>query len=215
MVTDYFSLGSSTLIPVSADDGRNRPRVVTRHSGKTAGGDVSAALKWLNPVVTYMVVGDMTLALNLGTAFAAATGCTGYMITTVTVSTAVRRFPTVTVSAVANEGANAINLFPVSIPLLGRARAQNLLGVVSGGGEIQSSQLTAICDPVVCAEDLIPCASDVVNGRYELTAQTLATAGQSEPTVAPASGFVGTAENTGTYPVERTRYRITARKDIY
>lgn len=226
-VVDYFSLASTSLVPFESDPGDNRQRIVTRHYGrfkKTGTGAFEGAEAtsgvWRNPTVKYLVVGDMTLAVTLGNAFAATTGTTGYMITLVTAETGIRRFPVVTVQGTANEGADAINLFSVSIPILARARPQNLLGAiaVSGGkttgGELQACSLQASCDPVVLAENMAPCASDVVGGRYELHAETLAAVGESAPTMAGAAGFALIAAPNVDEGANYRRYRVTARKEI-
>lgn len=224
---DYFGLASASLVPIESGDGADRPHVVTRHYGKQAGADVTSLTKWVNPFVRYMVVRDMTLSLNLGTAYPATfeTGVdydgvtrsimtrTGYMITSAIVETAARTFPVVTVSAVANEGADAINLFPVSVPILARARAQNLLGAISGGGEIVRFALSATCQPVVLAERFAPCASDVVDGRYEAQVETHAYDFDDAP--AAAGGFQPNGAPAANGAREYMRYIPIARKDIY
>ena len=230
-VTDWFNLASASLIPFKSDDGTNRPRVVTRHYGKAAGAEQTGPV-WRNPYVKYMVVGDMTLSVTLGKAYAKKTGTingpyvsngtwyfgnhsgmteTGYMITEVTIDTR-HAFPVVTVSAVANEGRDAINTFAVSVAISARARAQNLLGGVSGGGQLQTVSLRAVCAPVVLAEGAEPCASDVVNGRYELRADTLAANLESAPVA--AGGFVATGEPAACGGTEYKRYTLMATKEI-
>ena len=226
-VIDYFNLGSSALVPFESDPGDNRRHIVTRHYGKfkktgTGAYEGAEAISgaWRNPTVKYLVVGDMTLAVTLGKAFAATSGATGYMITSAIAETNIRRFPVVTVQGTANEGADAINLFQVSIPILARARPQNLLGAiaVSGGettgGELQMCSLQASCDPVVLAENMTPCASDVVGGRYELHAETLAAGGESAPTMAGSAGFALIAAPNVDEGANYRRYRVTARKEI-
>ena len=230
-VTDWFNLASSTLIPFESDDLTNRPRVVTRHYGKAAGAEQTGPV-WRNPYVKYMVVGDMTLSVTLGKAYAKKTGTingpyvsngtwyfgnhsgmteTGYMITEVKIDTR-HAFPVVTVSSVANEGSDAINTFAVSVAISARARAQNLLGGVSGGGQLQTVSLRAVCDPVVLTEGAEPCASDVVNGRYELHADTLAANLESAPVA--AGGFVATGEPAACGGTEYKRYTLMATKEI-
>lgn len=224
---DYFQLASPFLVPFESDEGTNRAHVVTRHYGKfkkTGPGAYEGAEAisgaWRNPTVKYMVVGDMTLAVELGKSFAAVKSGstmtkTGYMIVSVTVETGHRRFPVVTVRGTANEGADAINLFAVSVPIFARARPQNLLGAVSGGGELQVCSLAATCDPVVLTENMMPCASDVVGGRYELHAETLATDGESAPTATASGGFTMVADPPVGAGADYIRYRVTARKEIY
>lgn len=210
-VTDYFGLASPTLVPFESDDGTSKPHIVTRHYGKGEGADATGPT-WRNPVVKYMVVGSTTLNVALGRAYAGSDTETGYMITSATVETALGRFPVVTVAAVANEGANAINTFSVSVTIQARARAQNLLWGMSGGGALHALTLAAICDPVVVQENMAPCASDVVNGRYELHAETLATNFDAAPSA--ANGFTGLGSpvaKSGTY---YTRYQLSARREI-
>ena len=231
-VVDYFGIGSATLIPFESSDGASRPHLVTRHYGKAAGASQTGP-KWLNPTVKYMVVGNMTLSITLGKAFAAKTGTiygpywngsawtfgnhtgtteTGYMVASATVETAIGEFPVVTVSATANEGADAINKFSASVPILARARAQNLLGAISGGGELHALTLAATCDPVVLQEGLEPCASDAVNGRLEVHAETLATNFGAAPTA--GSGFAEIGAPVAKSGTNYTRFQIGATKEI-
>ena len=224
---DYFGLASSALVPFESDDGANRPRIVTRTYGKTAGADQSSLTQWINPTVKYMVVADATLSVILGKAFPATKTAgydydnvwteimtrTGYMITSVIVDTRLNTFPIVTVSAVANEGADAINTFAVSIPIVARARAQNLLGCISGGGELQALTLAALSDPVVIQERFAPCASDVVNGRFEIHSETLAIHGESAPTA--AGGFTATGYPEIRHGVGWTLFNFSATKEIF
>lgn len=224
-VVDYFGLGSSALVPFESDAGENRPHVVTRHYGRHSASARTGANQslsritaeqtgpaWRNPTVKYMVVSDTTIATYLGKAYAAETG--GYMIVSVTVDTRTRRFPVVTVQGVANEGADAINKFFISVPVKARAQAQNLLGAVSGGGELQSCTLAATCNPVVLQECLAPCASDVVDGHYELHAETQAASGEAAPTCTSAGGFAALGEPAAMEGKNYARYRLTARKEI-
>lgn len=226
-VIDYFNLGSSTLVPFESDPGDNRRHIVTRHYGKFKKTGIEAyegadaiSGAWRNPTVKYMVVGDMTLAVTLGKAFAATSDATGYMITSAIAETYIRRFPVVTVQGTANEGADAINLFHVSIPILARARPQNLLGAIAvsegktTGGELHACSIQASCDPVVLAENMTPCASDVVGGRLELHAETLAAASESAPTMAASGGFTLIAAPSADEGANYRRYRVTARKEI-
>ena len=102
-----------------------------------------------------------------------------------------------------------------------RARPQNLLGAiaVSGGkttgGELHACSIQASCDPVVLAENMTPCASDVVGGRLELHAETLAAASESAPTMATSGGFTLIAAPPADEGANYRRYRVTARKEIY
>ena len=228
-IVDWFKLGSSRLVPFDSDAGVNRQQIVTRHYGryKNVGGSAyegasAVSIDWRNPVVKYMVVRDMTgnspLHVTLGAADAGTSSATGYMITSVTVETAEKKFPVVTVQGTANEGVAAINQFDIYVPILARARAQNLLnalatqgGEVKGGGMLSCS-LRAMCDPVVLTENMVPCASDVVGGRYEIHAETKASSGESPPSV--QNGFT----NIGVSKVESgqdyARYTLEARKEM-
>lgn len=208
---DWFGLSSSALVPIASTTGDTRHRVAVSHGGKYESGVNEVGKVWRNPSVTYAVKSNTTVAVQLGKAWkprnasgqevavgASTIAVSGFMITTVEIVTEVGKFPTVTVSAVANEGANAVNNFTVnankfnvSVPVVARSKAQNLLNAISGGGHLQSCRLVAACDPVVCEENLMPCASDIVNGRYELSAETLAPNGEAAPTMTAASGTNG------------------------
>ena len=223
-VADYFGLASSSLVPVASTTGDTRHRVAVSHGGKYERGVNEVGNVWRNPSVTYVVKADTTVAVQLGKGFAAQKrGSTmtvsGFMITTVEIMTEVGKFPTVTVSAVANEGANAINNFTVnknkfnvSVPVVARSRAQNLLNAISGGGYLQRCSLVATCDPVVCEENLMPCASDIVNGRYELAAETLAANREAAPTM--NGGFALIDDPKQTRESDFIRYTIEARKEM-
>ena len=237
-IIDYFNLASSALVPIAATTGDTYHRVAVQHGGKYESGVNEVGKVWRNPSVTYVVKADTTVAVQLGKAWkprntsggeasvgASNIAISGYMITTVEIVTEVGKFPTVTVSAVANEGANAVNNFTVnankfnvSVPVVARSKAQNLLNAISGGGYLQRVALVGTCDPVVCEENLMPCASDIVNGRYELTAETLAANGEAAPTMAAASGTNG---GFALLDVPRQgrdcdflRYQIEARKEM-
>ena len=223
-VTDWFNLASSALVPISSDSGDVRKRTcVTNASwsgGKQNGGagrfsaDVSeVGGTWRNPTVTYRVCADVDLGVTLGKAYAASgADVSGYMITGVRVSTAVGAFPTVTVTATANEGVNAINLFSVSIPVKARSRAQNLLNAISGGGQLQTCDVVASCSAVVCEENNMPCASDVVQGRYTVNATTYAPNGESAP--AGANGFTSVGRPRSGGDVDYAAWSITVEKEI-
>lgn len=229
-VEDFFNLASSALIPVASNSGDKHHRVAVSHGGMYEVGVTATGGIWRNPSVTYRVVRDTTLVVKLGQGFAAQkSGSTmtvsGFMITTVDINTEVGSFPTVTVSAVANEGANAVNNFTVNankfnvyVPIVARSKAQNLLNAISGGGHLQSCRLVASCDPVVCEENLMPCASDIVNGRYELSAETLAPNGEAAPIMTAASGTKGgfalIDEPRQWRDCDFMRYTIEARKEM-
>lgn len=214
---DYFGLRSNVLTPIASDSGDNRQRICVSHTGKFEKGVDNVSGTWRNPRVTYIVRQSGTVSVTLGKAYAAKrsgnTGTvSGYMITSITVETRVGQFPTVTVEAVANEGANAINTWPVSIAVIARSKAQNLLNGVSGGGMLNACTVVACCDPVVIEEDLMPCASDVVHGRIELSATTIATAKEGEPTA--AGGFTSLGAQKAWADASYTTYKLNARKDL-
>ncbi len=217
VVEDFFNISSNSLVPISSDSGDNRQRVCVSHLGKHTPGVSETSGVWRNPTVTYSVVKDCTVRVTLGKAFAATKSdstmtISGYMITGVTVETGAGRFPAVTVTGAANEGADAINKFKVEVPVKARSRAQNLLGAVSGGGHLQALTLAAQCDPVVIAEKMMPCASDVVNGRMTVNASTLAPGLESAPTA--ANGFTATGEPKSESHAAYRAWSITARKEM-
>ena len=234
-VEDFFNLGTANLVPISSDAGDNRQRVCVMNATTNYSGDQTGAGRytrnysnssldptstsgvWRNPTVTYRVVHDCTVATQLGKAFPAtrsgsAMTVSGFMITSVKVSTAIGKFPTVTVAATANEGANAINLFDVSIPVVARARAQYLLGAVSGGGNLQTCEAEASCSPVVVAENGMPCASDVVGGRYPVRAQTYAPNREAAPVA--ANGFTSTGAPKSGEDRDFPTWSVVAEKEI-
>ena len=197
-VTDYFGLTSASMVPVASNSGDNRQRICVAHTGKFEQDVGAASGVWRNPSVTYAVLRPFTFAATLGKAFAPKqSGVSGYMITEIEIVTAAGTFPTITVRATANEGADAINLFPVSVPVVVRSKAQNLLGAIGGGGLLNACTLVASCVPVVVAEDMMPCASDVVNGKITVNAQTVATAGEAAPTAQNGFGSLGEPKQTG------------------
>lgn len=220
---DFFNLASDALIPISSTSGAYVERAAAAHYGRYSSGVNASGGTLLAPSVTYAVVKDTTVNAYLGRAFAAlyssgSMTVSGYMITAIRVETAIGSFPRVTVSAVANEGAPAINEYQVSIPVVARSKAQNLLGAISGGGFLQRLAITATCDPVVLMENLMPCASDIVNGRYELDAETIAANGESAPTMAEASGanggFALIESPEGRVDCDFLRYAVKARKEL-
>lgn len=227
-VTDYFGFASANLIPISSDSGDGKRRTCAANAtwsgssqnggaGRYSSGVNDIGGIWRNPTVTYRVVGDVTFSTQLGKAYSATkSGSTmtisGWMITSVRVQTAVGKFPTITVSAVANEGANAINLFSVSVSVVARARAQYLMSAVSGGGNLQTCDIEASCTPVVCAENNMPCASDVVGGKYVARATTYAPGGDTAPTA--GNGFTSVGEPKACGDKDYPMWSITAEKEI-
>jgi len=225
-VEDFFGLASSALVPIASTNGDEYHRATAAHNGKYENGVNQISGIWRNPSVTYVVKANTTVSVQLGKAFAAQkSGSTmtrsGYMITTVEIVTEIGKFPTVTVSAVANEGANAVNNFTVnankfnvSVAVVARSKAQNLLNAISGGGYLQRVTLRGTCDPVVCEENLMPCASDIVNGRYELAAETVAPNGEAAPTMAASAGFAMVGVPKVGADSNFVRYSIDGRKEM-
>lgn len=217
-VTDWFGLASDALVPIESSSGDDAKRICCRDLGR-ANGASFADIPWRNPTVKYLVVADVVLSVTLGKAFAATKSgrnvvASGYMITSAAVSTASRAFPVVTVSAVANEGADAINKFAVSVQIMARARAQNLMGAIGGDMDsLESCTLVASCDPVVLAFGGAPCASDVVKGRIEVSAETRAVRNsQSAPT--SAAPFTATGITTSGIGTGYSTHTIKAIKEL-
>ena len=216
-VVDYFGLASSSLIPIGSDSGDNRERVCCAHMGRFSPGVNQSSGVWRNPSVDYLIVADMTVALTLGKAFAAekvggVMTVSGYMITSAQIATGLGRFPVLRVHGSANEGQDAINKFNISVPVVSRARSQNLLGALVYGGTFESVVLTASCDPVVVTENMMPCASDVVNGVLQVSAETVAAANESAPEA--SGGFALVGEVKVTHEGNYRRYSVIARKEI-
>ncbi len=210
---DYFGLTSSSLVPISSNSGDNKQHICVAHVGKFEENVEACSGVWRNPTVTYAVLRSFTFKATLGKAFAATqSGVSGYMITEIEVATSVGSFPTITVSATANEGSDAINLFPVSVPIVARSRAQNLIGAISGGGHLNACNLVACCDPVVVAENMMPCASDVVNGKITVTASTVAANGETAPTV--QNGFASLGEPKQMEGQQYAMWQIVAERGL-
>lgn len=220
-VVDYFGMASAALIPFESNPGTAARRVATTVGGRYTGGSETGACTWRSPTVKYMVVQDMDLVADLGKAFAAeftGTGknkimtVSGYMIVAVEVDTAAKAFPVVTVRSAANEGVDAINRFMAEVNVRARARAQNLMNAISGGGELQALKLSLHCDPVVLEEGLAPCASDVVRGEATVAAQTVALNHESAPV--PGGGFELAGCPVQYSGIDYARYSLNARKGL-
>lgn len=237
-VEDFFNLASAALVPVSSNSGDSKTRTCVMNAVSSGGAQTGAGRYsrdyshaandptevsgvWRNPSVTYDVVADCTVTLKLGKAFAAqytGTGSnrrmtvSGYMIVDVRVETSLGTFPRVTVTAVANEGADAVNLFDVSIPVVARARAQLLLGALTGGGNLRRCDAAATCSPVVVAENNMPCASDVVGGRYVVSAETLTPNREAAPVA--ANGFTSTGEPKSNGDRDYPSWSVSVEKEI-
>lgn len=218
-VNDWFGLALATpgLAAVKSGSGDARPRVRVSHGGRFEKEVSEAGGVWRSPSVTYQVYADTTLSVTLGKAYAAtmsgkAMAVSGYMITSVEVQTQLGAFPTVVVRAAANEGADAINRWTVRIPVKARARAQNLMGAVTGGGELQSLRLAASCSPVVLEENLMPCASDVVDGKVEVEATLCALNNEGAP--AASGGFASVGEPKECGSTDYAVWSLSAEKEL-
>lgn len=211
-VTDYFGLASNSLVPISSDAGDRVPGLRVSHTGKYEKGVNQFGGTWRNPTVTYQLCHDGGIDITLGKAYRGSGTISGYMITGVQVITRIGAFPLVKVSATANEGANAINLFRFTVSLRARARAFNLMSAVSGGGNLQSCTLAASCEPVVLTENMMPCASDIVHGKLTVTATTYAPNNEAPPTAGGGFALTGTPKQCG--DKSYTAYAFTAEKEM-
>lgn len=188
--TDFFGMASASLKLLHSDAGETHGNTEVSHTGGIDARHTGGIL--VNPVCKYMVVGDTTVSATLGAAWAAtmsggAMTKSGYMITRLAIDTRRRAFPVVTVVGTANEGADAINKWTVSVTVKSRARAQNLMGAISYGGSLDAVSLVASAEPVVIYQDNMPCASDIVHGALDVGGQCHALLGEAAPS--PTSQF--------------------------
>lgn len=210
-VIDYFGMANENLIPITSSSGDNQKHLSVAHIGiyEKDVGETSGI--WRNPTVSYEVVGDVTVNGVLGKSWKGEGSISGYMLVSAQVSTRIGKFPIVTIKGQANEGVDAINLFPFSIPVKARAKAQNLANILVGG-EIQEMSLRAECVGVVVEENMMPCASDVVKGRLVASAKVLDLFGEGEPLV--GEGFVTTNLTLTQNRKDYKAYDIVAEKEI-
>ncbi len=212
-VTDYFGMASASLIPIASDSGDNKQRVCVSHTGKFEPGVDAVSGVWRNPTVVYAVVRSFTFKATLGKAWAGSgSTLSGFMLTGVQVNTQVGSFPTITLTGTANEGRDAINSFDLSVPIVARSKAQNLLNAIRGGGKLQACILSASCDPVVLAENMMPCASDVVHGKITINASTVNISNEGEPTA--ANGFTSLGAPCGMSDATYKGYTFVAEKEM-
>lgn len=201
-VTDYFGLqGALLMLVVGSESGEGR-RVVNLWNGANEAGP-----GLLNPVCTYRVIAAGNVTITLGAAWRA-----GYFITDFEYRTGADKEPLLVVRAAANEGANAINTYPVTFRVDPDHVAQDPFNAVSGGGELVELTSGAKCDPVVPYEDNRPCASDVVHGRRTLSGRTAAYFGENRPTL--ADGWLDTGVPTSSSDVDFTTYSFSAERSI-
>ena len=219
-VVDWFGLASDWLVPVSSDSGDAMKRVAPSNGGKFASGVNETGGVWRSPSVTYRVAKHGRLSVTLGKAFSAQRSggrmtVSGYMIVSAAVRTALGDFPTVTVRGAANEGADAINKFTFAVDVKAWSDAQNLLGAVSataGGGLLQEMEVVASCSPVVLEENLMPCASDVVDGVIDASVVTVASHDDAAP--AAANGFTVVAQPQAHGCDALKTWRVAMRKEM-
>ena len=200
-VVDYFGLQGNLLVLVGSKSGEGR-RVVNLWNGAYEAGQ-----NLLNPVCTYRVkaAGDITITLGAAWGY-------GYFITDFEYRTGADNEPLLVVRAAANEGANAINLYPVTFRVDPDHVAQDPFGAVSGGGELVELTSGAKCDPVVPYENNRPCASDVVHGRLTLSGRTAAYFGEYRPSL--AAGWLDSGVPTSNSDVDFTTYSFSAERSI-
>ncbi len=211
-VDDWFGFGNNSLVPISSDAGDRQPGLRVSHTGRYESGVNQFGGTWRNPTVTYQLCRDETVDITLGKAYRGRGTISGYMITGVQIVTRIGAFPLVKVSATANEGENAINLFRFYIALRARARAFNLMSAVNGGGHLQNCTLEASCEPVVLTENMMPCASDIVHGKLTVTATTYAPNNEDPPTAGGGFVLVGNPKQCG--DKSYTAYAFTAEKEM-
>lgn len=211
-VEDFFNLGTAALVPISSSNGDMSPYERPSNAGRYNTGVGTGGGIWRNPSVTYLVVADTSILITFGKAYRGSAGVSGYFITSVRIDTALGAFPTVTVTGTANEGADAINTFHLALSLRARARAQNLMSAIVGGGELHSCSLTASCQPVVLTENMMPCASDVVDGKLSVSASTCAMNGESAPTAGGGFTMRGVPKQSG--DTVYTSYDINLEKEM-
>jgi len=200
-LVDYFNLEGGNLQLKSSDAGKGRAVTMMGANGVIVADFVAPSA--LNPVCVYEVVRAHTFELELGAKAANANA----MIVSAVLATTLGNPPTITVSAVGNEGAAAVNRFTLSIPILARHRPQNLLNCVSLPSanllDLNGCMLSASVVPTVLAPKGTPVASDVTEGRLEAQVDIFGTAGTA------GDGWTDTGDNVS---CGGTQYRHTVRK---
>lgn len=199
-LTDWFNASNDTITIVSSDSGEAR-KTVNLYNGST---DNGARLP--NPVCTYRITAKGRISIRLGIAYGS------YFLTEAEYTTGADQEPMLVLRGVANEGANAINLYPITIDVDPDHIAQDPVGAVSGGGELTACTTRWSCDPVVVYENCSPVASDVVHGKITVSATTNAFFGESAPET--AGGFVDSGNAISESDVDYSAYHLTAERSL-
>lgn len=203
-LTDYFGMDGATLMLVSSESGTGR-RVTNIWNGATEQG-----VELANPVCTFRIKAPGLIRIDLGKSWNSANG--KYFLVEAEYATGSDTEPVLIVRGQANEGNDAINLYPVTFNVSPDHVAQDPFGAVSGGGELTDCTTVATCDPVVPYEDNRPCASDVVHGRIRVTATTSAYYGQEKPTANNSFIEIGVPKSES--DVDFTTYNFTAERSL-
>ncbi len=191
--TDYFGLETANgpLMLVASNSGARRTVIETTglgghlaiQSGDSGTGAFRTCGLLLHPVCTYRIrtAGDVTIRLGKAWAKSGATK-SGYMIASAEYATSADGEPLLVVRGAANEGADAVNRWDVTLHVSPDHVAQDPCSAVSGGGELVECKTLITCDPVVPMENGMPCASDVVRGKVVVTATVNEYFGEGAPT---------------------------------
>lgn len=222
-LTDLFNLETANgpLMLVASNDGAQRTVVETSHTGALAiqtndssigAFERSGILR--NPVCTYRIKKSGNVSIQLGKAWrGSGSTVSGYMLVQAEYATASDGEPILVVRGVANEGADAINKWTVTLAVNPDHIAQDPLSAVSGGGELTECKTLITCDPVVPMENGMPCASDIVHGKVVVTATTNSYFGESAPTA--RSPFIETnGVPAGESDVDFTTYAFQAERSL-
>lgn len=197
-VTDFFGYQSNALRLISSRAGYERKVQETAGICVINARDLSG--DFLNPVCQYVVAANLSLSFTLGRAYTH--NGLGFMLTSVSVHSAVCSFPVVTLTGTANEGANAIKTHAVTVNIWARSKAQDVAGAFGYSGcHLNECEATWSAEPVVIVQPVNvngvlvakPVASDIQHGRVEVTAKTVLGA----PTVANGWDLIVTPDPNG------------------
>ena len=135
------------------------------------------------------------------------------------------KIPTLTLFGAANEGftrnlsgtitpklTDAINKWTVTLDVSPDHVAQDVFSAIDGGGELVSCTMRGECQPVVPIELGMPCASDVVQGKLKVSAQTAAYGGENAPTA--RAPFLAVQVNESNSDIDFTSYNIRAERSL-